>query len=157
MTHFPTLSVLPPVYFPSPLILSKTFRYVPGTVLILPAVIATRVVVLEVVKGHVYIVVLGLLYIRVSQINPAPPPPKKSRFKIDTPLCAAGGAASHWHREEACTVWGGGGQIWQYAAKCQSSAEHFCTTLETNEFLRFPLDTPTPGPASSPLTFSATL
>jgi hypothetical protein len=67
MTHSPTLSVLPPVYFPSPLILSKTFRRVPGTVLILPAVIATRVVVLEVVKGHVYIVVLDFLYITVSQ------------------------------------------------------------------------------------------
>jgi len=77
MTHFPTLSVLPPVYFPYPLILSKTFRYVPGTVLILPAVIATHVVVLEVVKGHVYIVVLGLFYIRVSQINPLPPPKKE--------------------------------------------------------------------------------
>ena len=77
MTHFPTLSVFPPVYFPSPLILSKTFRYVPaGTVLILSAVTATRVAVLEVVKGHVYIAGLGLLRIGVSRMNPPPPPQK---------------------------------------------------------------------------------
>ena len=51
------------------------------------AVIATRVPLLEVVKGHVYIVRLGLLYIRVSQMKI----PQKRRCKIDTPLCAAGG------------------------------------------------------------------
>jgi hypothetical protein len=140
--------MLPPVHFPSPLILWKTFRYVPGTVLILPAVIATRVAVLEVVKEHVYTAGLGLLYIRVSQMKT----PKKRRCKIDTPLCAAGGTASHQHMY-CVTV----RQIWQHAAKCQSSAEHFCTTLDAKEFFRFPLDTLAPGPASSPLTFSATL
>lgn len=84
------------------MILSKTFRYVPGTVLILPAVIATRVAVLEVVREHVYIVRLGLLYVRVSQMKP----PKKRGYKIDIPLCAAGGTASHQHMY--CVLGGGG-------------------------------------------------
>jgi len=65
---------------------------------------------------------------------------------------------SWWHsKSSAHVLCVCGGQIWQYAAKCQSSAEHFCTSLDAKESLRFPLDTLTTGKASGPLTFSATL
>jgi hypothetical protein len=142
--HFPTLAVLPPAYFTFPLTTSKTCRYVPGTVLILPTVIATRVAVLQVVKGRVYVVGLGLLYIRMSQMTTL----KKRRRKIYTLMCVAGGTASHQHawKHVQCAyvcvcvcVCVCVGRIWQNAAKRGSCAEHFCTKLDGKEFLRFPI------------------